>query len=372
MWKHRELRLTTKSHCGSLLIFFAVGLAWISANVTTAKSGEPPRFVLEWGKRGAETGEFDFPIGIAVGRNDEILVTDFTNARVQKFSSDGLFLASFSVSLFPGGIAVDQEGNIFVSHAGIPPSRYDEPRQRDKIAVYSSQGELLREWGKYGTGDGEFDSPGGIAISRDGRVYVADQCNRRVQVFDKDGKFLTKWGRKGFEPGEFGGNPHPKAFFAGPTFLALDQAGNLFTTESTLGRIQKFTPEGKFLSAWGDNQEIPGKFGGFFTGFEKKIMQGPTGIAFDADGMLWANSIGGRIQQFSERGEYSRGLGEEGTNPGQFYAPHGLAIDSNRYLYVVDSFNHRIQKFDPMPTTERNAIKVPTKSEEPTGKEGID
>ena len=327
----------------------------------TANAGERPRFLLEWGRKGTKNGEFDFPIGIAINRTDEVFVTDFYNSRVQKFSSGGKFLFAFEVSPFPGGIALDHEGNLYLSHAGIPPSRYEKPRQRDKIAVYSPKGKLLREWGKFGTGAGEFDMPGGIAIGKDGRVYVADQCNRRIQVFDTQGKFLTQWGRKGFKEGEFGGNPHPKAFFAGPTFLTLDKAGNLFTTESTLGRVQQFTPEGKFLMAWGDNEVAPGKFGGKFTGFGQGNMQGPTGIAFDADGNLWANSIGGKIQQFSEKGMYRTGFGEEGTKPGQFYAPHGIAIDSLGCLYLVDAFNHRIQKFDTKSQAARNAQKIPTK-----------
>ena len=327
----------------------------------TANAGERPRFLLEWGRKGTKNGEFDFPIGIAINRADEVFVTDFYNSRVQKFSSGGKFLFAFEVSPFPGGIALDHEGNLYLSHAGIPPSRYEKPRQRDKIAVYSPKGKLLREWGKFGTGAGEFDMPGGIAISKDGRVYVADQCNRRIQVFDTQGKFLTQWGRKGFKEGEFGGNPHPKAFFAGPTFLALDKAGNLFTTESTLGRVQKFTPEGKFLMAWGDNEVAAGKFGGYFTAFGQRNMQGPTGVAFDADGKLWANAIGGKIQHFSDKGMYRTGFGEEGTKPGQFYAPHGIAIDSLGCLYLVDAFNHRIQKFDTKSQAERNAQKIPTK-----------
>ncbi|HEY2841271.1 MAG TPA: NHL repeat-containing protein, partial [Pirellulales bacterium] len=297
---------------------------------------KPLRFVCEWGKQGSENGEFNFPIGVAINRADEIFVTDFYNARVQKFTRDGKFLAAFAVSHFPGGIALDQEENIYVAHAGIPPSRFDEERKRDKIAVFSPAGKPLREWGKFGVGDSEFDMPGGIAICK-GRIYVADQCNRRIQVFDTQGKFLTKWGRKGFERGEFGGAPHPKAFFAGPTFLTCDKEGNLFTSEAILCRVQKFSPTGESLLAWGDKEAGPGKFGDKFTAFGQGNMQGPTGLCFDARGQLWTNSIGGRVQQYSEKGEFRVGFGEEGTKPGQFYAPHGLAIDSHGALYVVDA-----------------------------------
>jgi DNA-binding beta-propeller fold protein YncE len=324
-----------------------VAIACSSSSAQGAEQTTPkPRFVLEWGGQGSKNGEFDFPIGIAISRADEVFVTDFTNARVQKFSAAGKFLAAFAVSPFPGGIALDQAGNLFIAHMGIPPSRFDKPRCRDKVAVFTAAGKPLREWGKFGRGDGEFDMPGGIAISRDGRVYVADQCNRRIQVFDAQGKFLTKWGRKGFKPGEFGGAPHPKAFFAGPTFLACDEQGNIYTTEAPLCRVQKFTSKGEFLLAWGDNGVAAGHFGGKFTAFGQGNMQGPTGICFDARGRLWINSIGGRIQLFTDKGQYLSGFGEEGTEPGQFYAPHGLAIDSHGCLYIVDAFNHRIQKFD--------------------------
>ena len=312
----------------------------------TEPSADVPRFVKQWGQRGSKEGEFDFPIGIAINRADEVFVTDFYNARVQRFSADGAFLGAFQVAPFPGGLAIDQDGNLFVAHSGIPPSKFDKPRERDKIAVYDAGGKLLREWGQFGQGDGEFDSPGGIAISHDGRVYVADQCNRRIQVFDRTGKFLTKWGKQGFAAGEFGGNPHAKAFFAGPTFLACDKDGNVVSTEAILCRIQKFSPVGELLHVWSATETGPGKFGDYFSAFEKKNMRGPTGICFDAQGELWISAIGGRIQRFTAKGEYLSGFGAEGTEAGQFYAPHGIAIDSRGSLYIVDAFNHRIQKFE--------------------------
>ncbi len=311
------------------------------------KGFSKPRFVREWGKQGTASGEFDFPIGVAVSAADEVLVTDFKNARVQKFTADGSFVAAFPVAPFPGGIAVDGDGNVYTAHFGIPPSRYDGPRQRDMIAVHSAKGDRLREWGQFGSREGEFNLPGGIAISSDGRVYVADSCNRRIQVFDKQGKLLAKWGTQGSKAGEFGGDAHPNAFFAGPIFIALDRMNRLFTTEAgAMGRVQGFTSTGESLLTWGDNEDLPGKFGGFFTGFQNKVMQGPTGICADAQGRLWVNSLSGRIQQFTAEGGFLGSFGEEGTKPGQFYAPHGIAIDSCGCLYIVDAFNHRIQKFD--------------------------
>ena len=78
---------------------------------------------------------------------------------MQQFATSGKFLSEFAVSPFPGGIALDGHGNVYVAHGGIPPSKYDEERKRDKIAVFSAAGEPIRDWGKFGEEDGEFDLP---------------------------------------------------------------------------------------------------------------------------------------------------------------------------------------------------------------------
>jgi sugar lactone lactonase YvrE len=76
-------------------------------------------------------------------------------------------------------------------------------------------------------------------------------------------------------------------------------------------------------------------------------MRGPTGLAFDKQGNLWIATIGGRVQRFTPEGKYQTGFGTEGTEQGEFYAPHGLAIDSKGHLYIVDAYNHRVQKYAP-------------------------
>lgn len=305
-----------------------------------------PRFLMEWGQRGDGKGEFYIPIGIAINQYDEVIVTDFGNSRVQKFTTESRFLVSCPVLPNPGGIAVDASGNWYISHFRM--FRADDEPKPDRISVYSPEGEFLREWGNTGTGDGEFDMPGGIAINSEGRVYVADQTNRRVQVFTLEGRFVMKWGEYGMKPGQFGGCDIPASRVAGPNFLALDRAGNLYTTEASMGRIQKFTAEGKFLLSWGDLGTKPGGFGGNFQGFpDREVgLKGPVGICVDQQDRVWVSSVNGRVQQFDDTGSYLQGLARgQGTEPGQFLAPHELAFDSRGMLYVADSFNNRIQKF---------------------------
>lgn len=299
------------------------------------------RFLLQWGKEGNAPGEFHFPIGITVNQLDEVFVTDHYNNRVQKFDRNGKLLAVLPVLNNPGGITIDACGSLFITHFGV--SRLDAEKKPDRVSVYNSSGKFLREWGRTGKADGEFDEPGGIAISRRGYVYVADQTNRRVQVFDRQGKFLFKWGAYGVGLGEFGGGVHPTSRVGGPQFVTIDSAGNVYTTEANPCRVQKFTADGKFLLAWGDNLRQRGSFGGSLLTFK---LEGPISLCMDHQDRIWVSAVCGRIQQFTAGGRYLGGFGDvQGTEPGQFLAPHGVAIDSHGDIYVVDAYNHRIQKF---------------------------
>lgn len=301
------------------------------------------KFVTTWGKEGAAPGDFHIPIGIAINAADEIFITDHYNNRVQKFDADGKLLAHFEVLPNPGGIALEGD-RLYLGH--FPVSRMTKDKAPDRVSVYSQKGEFIREWGTTGKGDGQFDFPGGIAISKTGEVYVADQTNRRVQVFDREGKFLRKWGEYGVQPGQFGGNTNPKSRVGGPNFIAIDSEGNVFTTEASMGRVQKQTPDGKPLLAWGTLEDKPGAFGGMFTAFKAGLV-GPIGICFDHQKRLWITAVSGRVQCFTREGMHLGGFGNtQGTAPEQFYAPHGIAINSKGALFVVDTYNHRVQKFE--------------------------
>lgn len=317
---------------------------------TTARGDDVQHitFVREWGRRGAEPGEFDFPIAIAINDADEVFVTDHLNSRVQRFDRDGKLLGLFPVLPNPGGIALDAGGNIYLTH--IHASGQSKHDAGDFVSVYDPDGTLLRRWGQSGMAAGEFDCPGGIAVAKHGRVYVADQTNHRVQVFDQTGTFLLQWGEYGNEPGQFGGKGSPKSRVGGPQFVAFDSAGNVWTTEGANCRVQEFTPDGELLSFWGSAEDRPGGFGGEFTGFGKGkagSLVGPIALCFDSEDRLWISTVSGRVQQFAQDGSFLGGLlNEQGTGPGQFFAPHGVAVDSAGCLYVVDAYNHRVQKFE--------------------------
>jgi DNA-binding beta-propeller fold protein YncE len=129
--------------------------------------------MLSWGSRGAgRKGTFDPPIGPRDQGGENLYVTDVRNRRVQWFDTQGKFLGSIHRQKGRGGQA---------SRNSMRPARYayyrsSAPRQ---VSVYTQAGELVRNGGKNGTvPEGEFNNPGGIAIAKDGSIYVADQTNR--------------------------------------------------------------------------------------------------------------------------------------------------------------------------------------------------
>ncbi len=85
-------------------------------------------------------------------------------------------------------------------------------------------------WGSWGSGDGQFISPAGVAVDSSGNVYVADTGNHRIQKFTSDGHFVTKCGVEGSGDGQF----------RNPADVAVDSSGNVYVADTGNHRIQKF------------------------------------------------------------------------------------------------------------------------------------
>jgi DNA-binding beta-propeller fold protein YncE len=146
-------------------------------------------------------GMFVFPHGIAVDKDGNVYVADADGKNgkghiVVKFSPEGKVLMTLGKPGMPGdapgffyrpsAVAVAPNGDIFVAdgHGGASNAR---------IVKFSADGKFIKTWGKKGTGPGEFDEPHGIALDSTGRMFVADRVNARIQIFDQDGKFLAEW-----------------------------------------------------------------------------------------------------------------------------------------------------------------------------------
>jgi DNA-binding beta-propeller fold protein YncE len=115
------------------------------------------------------------------------------------------------------------------------------------VVKFSPTGQVLMTLGKQGvagTSHDTFNRPSGVAVAPNGDIYVSDghggDSNARIVKFSKDGKYITEWGRKGTGPGEFGGLHG----------LALDSQGRVLVSDRDNNRIEIFDANGKYLDQW--------------------------------------------------------------------------------------------------------------------------
>jgi len=192
----------------------------------------------------------------------------------------------------------------------------------------------LRIIGAAGSDAGQLNHPKGIALDSDGNVYVADANNHRVEVFTREGKFLRQWGGQGNLSGQF----------QEPWSVAVDpDAGAVYVADTWNHRIQKFDLEGQFVTSWGSFGDTGGQAAG-----SGHSLYGPRDVALDGDGNLWVADTGNkRVLKFDPDGGLLGQWGGAGDAPGQFLEPVGIAFDEQGSVYVADTWNQRIQKFTP-------------------------
>jgi DNA-binding beta-propeller fold protein YncE len=146
-----------------------------------------------------------------------------------------------------------------------------------RISVLNLKGELIKQIGKRGTGNGEFNYPTSVWIDREGMTYVIDAMNYRVQIFNKDGKYLSSFGKQGDATG----------YFARPKGIATDSHHNIYITDALFHTVQIFDKDGKYLYNFGEQGREPGQF------------WMPSGIFIDKNDYIYvSDTYNSRIQIF--------------------------------------------------------------------------
>jgi DNA-binding beta-propeller fold protein YncE len=236
------------------------------------------QLVDEFGSRGAGPGQFANVSDLEVAPGGNLVVSDSGNERIQIFTPNGTLVRAFGSSgSGPGqffstaGVAIRGDGTIFVDDAGngrvevftaagVFVRQFQTPRlsyagaaldpaeasiylvdyQAGNIQRLSITGANMGLLGSYGTGNGQFLRPFGIAVDSSGNLYVADRDNNRVEKLNSSGAFLARLGGLGSGPGQM----------RGPLDVAIGADGNVLVADTGNFRLQEFTPAGQLVASY--------------------------------------------------------------------------------------------------------------------------
>ncbi len=265
--------------------------------------------------------------GLTVAPDDTLWFTDDGDHSVRKFTRDGELLRTLGTSGRPSDTGYDGKNHGSVQRAAGPFNRptnlaiapkgdlyVSDGYGNARVHHFSPRGELVRSWGEPGSGPGQFRLVHAVAVDEDGRVFVCDRENDRIQIFSPEGEYLEEW-----------------TSVQRPTHLVFDGRGHAIVGELTWragmtsfrrGPITKNLPSrvaildltGAVIARLGDGESID-----------------------ESDGDGGGARQVGHGAHASPAGDVGAWGGADPCLPGNFCAPHGLALDpTTGDLYVAE------------------------------------
>jgi DNA-binding beta-propeller fold protein YncE len=280
--------------------------------------------VINIGSEGSGPGQFKYVEDFAFTKDGHLLATDAANSNIQVFDkTTGKYMTRFAGKgdgdehmEKPEGIAVDPEGNIFVADY-----------TTGYVKIYDKNYKWKKTFSEYGEGPGQNIKSEFMDVY-EGKLYMAEAGNHRVNVFDLQGNFLFMFGGSGTEPGKINVAEAAK----------VNSQGKVYVTDLKNDRIQVFNHDGTFIKLWGKTGSAPGDF------------KTPAGLAIDKHDNIYVTEIGNdRVQVFDKDGNFLTMWGKKGAGNGEFGNLHGIIVDKETgWVYVADTANNRVQVFKPV------------------------
>jgi DNA-binding beta-propeller fold protein YncE len=324
-------------HAG-ILLAVVVGVSAVSLDVCSAH--EPMRINLakcykvdpSWPKAADEMDWGAVP-GVAVDEEDRVYVFTRAKTPIRIYDKNGKFQRGFGEGDIKSAhyLKLDPEGNIWVTDIG-----------NHTVLKYSPKGKLLLEIGtrgKSGCDKTHMNKPTDVAVTPSGDIFVSDGYgNNRVVHFDRNGKYVKEWGKGGIANGQFN-VPHA---------IAVDSKGKLFVADRSNVRIQVFDQKGKFLEDW-RNLLVP--WGLSMTAKDEIWACGSSPMAWPEKGkflgcppkdqLFMKIDTSGRVREM-----WTIPKGKDGEEkPGEVNWLHAIDVDSQGNVYAGDIKGERVQKF---------------------------
>jgi len=254
--------------------------------------------------KSAASCELGYPSGVGVNSAGEIIIADATGHRIVILSVEGACKKELRGGLqCPIGIAINSKGDILATDA-----------KRHLAVVVDGATFSVSEFGAPGTGNGQFDSPGGTATDHMGNILIADKGNGRLVILSAEG-ICQRTVALGSD--------------ATPAGVAVDSNRNIWITDSGKACVQVFSESGQLRTTFGKSGKGDGEF------------NSPKGIAIDGDDNVYlADCNNHRLQVFSSALELV-GLVEG------LYFPEGIAVSHGGLLVISEPVRNQVRLFMP-------------------------
>ena len=301
------------------------------------------------GSAGSGNGQFMHLAGVASDSQGHVWALDQELGRVQEFNEKGEWLQSsvntgYGKLNLPQGVATDSAANVWVADTG-----------NNRIVKFGLKGEFLLAFGTNvdktkveagaseaeknvctaasgdvcqaaasGAAAGQLSAPKGIAVTPNGKIWVADTGNNRLEKFSQTGGLILSLSGPGSEPGKL---KEPSAVTVAPD-------GSIWVADSGNNRIQAWNSSLTLIHTIGKEGSGGGEF------------KAPAAIFADSSGNIWVgDQKNNRVEEFGEGGRYRGQFGVNGSGTFSFSAPMGLAVDNGGTIWIADPGHSKIQKW---------------------------